>query len=867
MGITSGVLANGTMVKNGLSVLADGDERGALIVNNGDPSSGGGVDAPLGTLCIDYSTGSLYQKTGAGDTAWAAAGSGDPNPSQNILYVDSAASEVTGVVYQTLTDAISYITSSGSPGPTNKWLIDYRSKEDSSNGTLPNYVKVRGSSQEAVVKGTWKVDDSRSIFTYGLGEAWNWPSFENITLDSKSSDTGDTSSGSAVVTNLSDTSGLEAGDAVSGSGIPDGTIINTVDSATQITLSNNATATATGVTLYFGGRIDIVDDTGAGQCNLSDIVMRSNCGGLYISTATGIIPLFADRITAIGTSGSSATTCKIIVDSTVGTSSSILIRYSEFYSAYIEDKRSGGNLLFDSVYISSLGGPGCYISSGANVSLTRGNLGATLEIGGTGAFATYSTAGGVPIDCTSSSVTLQLNNTTVSTLQNTGSATVSSTGDRYIPNASSSLLEANSHSIINSLDSRTAHISVGGNTFPSSPPASTVTSVALGDGANANPGFSVSIGDGAAVSSLEAIAVGNSSLGVGLRAIAIGSTANAGDNQSVAMGYNARANDTTGTFAVAIGGNADADASSGVAIGSGSSVTGSSGVAVGASAAAIGNSVAIGNTATITSAGDIAIGTASSATSGMAIGSSANSDGGESIALGQSADAGGTNSIAIGNAALANDSTGSNAIAIGGSADVDVVQGIGIGDNASVTSNYSIAVGHNTSVSGEDSIVIGEGVSTSLPDVTVIKNPFLLPEDDGTAGTSDINRYATGKSIISTELLDVTTTSTSKTITFPSGMAMYVDRVVVFVAQLGTYLGSPTISAGITGDTTKFVNNQVTTLDGLRKRHVFDVSQDSSSKDAVTSLTFDVDSAGSTSAGVFEVRVYWEGVIVENDQV
>lgn len=56
---------------------------------------------------------------------------------------------------------------------------------------------------------------------------------------------GTTTSGSAVVTGIADTTGLVAGDKVWGPGIPAATTILSVDSSTQITLSANATASAT----------------------------------------------------------------------------------------------------------------------------------------------------------------------------------------------------------------------------------------------------------------------------------------------------------------------------------------------------------------------------------------------------------------------------------------------------------------------------------------------------------------------------------------------------------------------------------------------------------------------------------------------
>ena len=65
--------------------------------------------------------------------------------------------------------------------------------------------------------------------------------------------TGDTVDGSFVITNIPSTAGVIAGDwAVLGDGLPAVGIIASVDSATQITLTQPCTATATGVTLNFG---------------------------------------------------------------------------------------------------------------------------------------------------------------------------------------------------------------------------------------------------------------------------------------------------------------------------------------------------------------------------------------------------------------------------------------------------------------------------------------------------------------------------------------------------------------------------------------------------------------------------------------
>lgn len=63
--------------------------------------------------------------------------------------------------------------------------------------------------------------------------------------------TGNTTNGSAAVTNIPDTSILRIGNPLSGTGIPVGAQVLRIDSATQITMTANATATNTGVTIDF----------------------------------------------------------------------------------------------------------------------------------------------------------------------------------------------------------------------------------------------------------------------------------------------------------------------------------------------------------------------------------------------------------------------------------------------------------------------------------------------------------------------------------------------------------------------------------------------------------------------------------------
>jgi hypothetical protein len=73
--------------------------------------------------------------------------------------------------------------------------------------------------------------------------------------------TADTTIGSPVLSNVSGvTVGIYPGLAVTGTGIPANTRIQSVDSATQVTLSNNATATNAGVTISVTNSLALVTD-------------------------------------------------------------------------------------------------------------------------------------------------------------------------------------------------------------------------------------------------------------------------------------------------------------------------------------------------------------------------------------------------------------------------------------------------------------------------------------------------------------------------------------------------------------------------------------------------------------------------------
>lgn len=73
-----------------------------LISIDVDPSAGAGVAAPIGSLAMHQTTGVLYQKTGAGDTAWVVASStGALNTSGGTMTGNITFNNGTGALTQT----------------------------------------------------------------------------------------------------------------------------------------------------------------------------------------------------------------------------------------------------------------------------------------------------------------------------------------------------------------------------------------------------------------------------------------------------------------------------------------------------------------------------------------------------------------------------------------------------------------------------------------------------------------------------------------------------------------------------------------------------------------------------------------------
>ena len=112
--------------------------------------------------------------------------------------------------------------------------------------------------------------------------------------------TADTTSGSAVLTNVSSITGLNTNQEVVGSGIPSQSLIASIDSATQITLENNATATATGVTFRAVSTMDIRTSNHSSSDPSGYVTLKT---GNTANSKSGDLNLSSGRASGSGDSG------------------------------------------------------------------------------------------------------------------------------------------------------------------------------------------------------------------------------------------------------------------------------------------------------------------------------------------------------------------------------------------------------------------------------------------------------------------------------------------------------------------------------------------------------------------------------------
>lgn len=208
-----------------------------VVVNN---TSGGTRDISLTfTIPSDVTTNYIYQIYRSGESASATS---EPNDELQLVLEDNPTSAQVTALEFTVTD--------NTPDDL-KGAFLYTSPSQQGIGQAnepPPYAK-----HLEVFKDHMMYSNciSKQRYTFNLLAVSN-PSF-GFDVDAGVS----TTNASAVLTSITDTSVLRVGMRVVGTGIPADTYILSIDSATQVTMTNNATVTNTGVSIEFQDRLSI----------------------------------------------------------------------------------------------------------------------------------------------------------------------------------------------------------------------------------------------------------------------------------------------------------------------------------------------------------------------------------------------------------------------------------------------------------------------------------------------------------------------------------------------------------------------------------------------------------------------------------
>jgi len=108
--------------------------------------------------------------------------------------------------------------------------------------------------------------------------------------------TANSTNGSAILTDMSDQVEVTLGDELAGVGIPTGARVLSIDSATQVTMTVNATADGTGVTVTHFGAYQtgkLVNDTpnANGEILIQGSPVVGTSGGESAGTSAGLVPI------------------------------------------------------------------------------------------------------------------------------------------------------------------------------------------------------------------------------------------------------------------------------------------------------------------------------------------------------------------------------------------------------------------------------------------------------------------------------------------------------------------------------------------------------------------------------------------------
>lgn len=442
-----------------------------------------------------------------------------------------------------------------------------------------------------------------------------------------------------------------------------------------------------------------------------------------------------------------------------------------------------------------------------------------------------------------------------------GQGAVATTSDSFAIGTSSEIKGTSPNSIAIGKNSKVGRLPPGYDNSASD-------SIAIGNGAKV---FSGDYYSNTSITS--GIAIGKNSYSTGDYSISIGHGGTAGQN-TIAIGKSSSAN---ASDCIVIGRSSGSNASYGIAIGKQAITQTNSAIAIGRNASAItyANTIALGRSSTSSGDATISIGYNASASNlqSIAIGKNSSAVTSNALAIGKSASAGAA-SVAIG---YTSNASGSNSVAIGRYAASAGVDSVGIGRSATSSGFYSIAIGKSTVANSYHSIAIGTFNSGSgakavsaiaigqygharIINSIQVQASSIIRKDEAAViqtTTAAFKWCAGNEAIVFTKEVAIDSGTPSVTLTVPSNSTFYPNEVGVIYTS-GTLTTPPTVSFGITGNTTKFVSATATSVANLYDRDVFSVSSTAGESSLVAAVT----SAGTGTSS--KARFYFKGLLLEN---
>jgi len=185
---------------------------------------------------------------------------------------------------------------------------------------------------------------------------------------------------------------------------------------------------------------------------------------------------------------------------------------------------------------------------------------------------------------------------------------------------------------------------------------------------------------------------------------------------------------------------------------------------------------------------------------------------------------------------------------------------VSIGYNSDISSGYSrtCGVGYSAYTSEDECNSFGCYAYNRVPATTVIRGTMLTRAVFG-GDPNSVAAFSCAVVTLTTGVFNLKTPS-SVTLTIPAGARFYLDEVSLITTNVNILATQPTISAGISGNDTKYVNGITTTLlTATGTRESFAIT----GTDGETSLTATVD-VGATGTTV-EGRFQFKGVLIEDE--